>query len=71
MKVRHIVVAAALAILTATPAMAETFLINITTGPDNPTEAAVLDALTLPHLYASGLVQLQIGGALLALVHVA
>ena len=39
-------------------------------GQDDPTEAAVLDALTLPHLYASGLVQLQIGGALLALVHV-
>ncbi len=40
-------------------------------GQDNPTEAAALDALTLPHLYASGLVELQIGGALLALVHVA
>ena len=39
-------------------------------GQGNPTEAAVLDALTLPHLYASGLIQLQIGGALLALVHV-
>jgi hypothetical protein len=40
-------------------------------GQVNPTEGALLDALTLPHLYASGLVQLQVGGALLALVHLA
>jgi hypothetical protein len=40
-------------------------------GQANPTEGALLDALTLPHLYASGLVQLQVGGALLALVHLA
>jgi hypothetical protein len=38
-------------------------------GQTDPAEIGVLDALTLPHLYASGLVQLQVGGALLALVH--
>jgi hypothetical protein len=40
-------------------------------GKSDPTEVAVLDALTLPHFYASGLIQLQVGGALLALVHAA
>jgi hypothetical protein len=38
-------------------------------GQQDPAEASVLDALTLPHLYASGLIQLQVGGALLALIH--
>ena len=37
-------------------------------GQNDPTEKALLDALTLPHFYASGLIELQVGGALLALV---
>jgi hypothetical protein len=36
-------------------------------GHDDPTESAVIDALTLPHLYSSGLIQLPASGALLAL----
>ena len=40
-------------------------------GQADLSEARMIDALTLSHLYASGLVQLQIGGALLALVPVA
>ena len=31
-------------------------------------QKGLLDALTLPHFYASGLIELQVGGALLALV---
>jgi hypothetical protein len=35
---------------------------------NDPTEKGLLDALTLPHFFASGLIELQVGGALLALV---
>jgi hypothetical protein len=38
-------------------------------GQDDLLEKPILDALTLPHFYDSGLIQLQVGGALLALVH--
>ena len=38
---------------------------------DDPTEAATIAALTLPHLYTSGLTQLQVGGALLILSQIA
>jgi len=38
-------------------------------GQNDLREKPILDALTLPHFYASGLIQLQVGGALLALVH--
>jgi len=40
-------------------------------GQPDPTESALLDALTLPHFFASGLIELQVGGALLTLVHAA
>jgi uncharacterized protein len=38
---RNIIVAAFVILLTASPAMAEKFLIHIHTGPDNPTKAAL------------------------------
>ena len=41
MNLRHTIAIASLLVLAATPAMAKTFLIHITTGPDNPTEAAL------------------------------
>jgi predicted peroxiredoxin len=46
--VRNILIAAALILATASPAMAEKFLIHIHSGPDNPTKAALgfLVALT-------------------------
>jgi hypothetical protein len=37
-------------------------------GQSDPAEQGMLDALTLPHFYASGLIELQVGGALLTLV---
>jgi hypothetical protein len=40
-------------------------------GQADPTEGAVLDELTLPHLFDSGLTELQVGGALLTLTHLA
>lgn len=39
-------------------------------GQDDPTEMAVIDALTLPNLFTSELIQLQVGGALLVLTPV-
>jgi predicted peroxiredoxin len=41
MNIRQILAAASLVLLTSSPAWAETFLIHIHTGPDNPTEAAL------------------------------
>lgn len=41
MKLRTVIAAASLLVLVSSPAMAKTFLIHITTGPDNPTEAAL------------------------------
>lgn len=41
MKLRHAIAAAALLALTASPAFAANFLVHITTGPDNPTKAAL------------------------------
>jgi hypothetical protein len=38
-------------------------------GQNDLREKPILDGLTLPHFYSSGLIQLQVGGALLALVH--
>ena len=40
-------------------------------GKDDPTEGPLIDALTLPHLFVTQLIQLQVGGALLALTPVA
>ena len=40
-------------------------------GQDDPTEGPLIDALTLPHLFVTQLIQLQVGGALLALMPVA
>jgi len=36
-------------------------------GTDAPEETALIDGLTVPHLFSAGLVQLQAGGALLVL----
>ena len=41
MKLRHFAWAAALLLATSSPAWADNFLISITTGPDNPTKAAL------------------------------
>lgn len=41
MSIRKTILAAALLTLTASPALAENFLVHITTGPDNPTTAAL------------------------------
>ena len=38
---RHTLAAMSLVALTASPALADTFLIHIHAGPDNPTEAAL------------------------------
>jgi hypothetical protein len=40
-------------------------------GKEDPVETPLVDALTLPHLYVTQLIQLQIGGALLSLTPVA
>jgi predicted peroxiredoxin len=41
MSIRTTITAASLLLLTASPAMAEKFLVHIHTGPDNPTKAAL------------------------------
>ena len=41
MNLRKIITLASLLVVVSSPAMAKTFLIHITTGPDNPTEAAL------------------------------
>src|SRR4051812_10475464 len=41
MKLRNMSAAAALFLLSANPALADSFLVHIHTGPDNPTEAAL------------------------------
>jgi uncharacterized protein len=41
MLLRNTLIAATLVLLTASPVMAEKFLIHIHTGPDNPTKAAL------------------------------
>lgn len=41
MSLRNTMIAASLLCLTASPALAENFLIHIHTGPDNPTKAAL------------------------------
>jgi predicted peroxiredoxin len=41
MTIRNILAAASVLAMTASPALAETFLIHIHTGPDNPTKAAL------------------------------
>ena len=41
MNFRHLSLAAALVAFTATPVLADNFLVHIHTGPDNPTEAAL------------------------------
>lgn len=41
MNLRNTIAAASLLLLTASPAMAENFLVHITVGPDNPTKAAL------------------------------
>jgi uncharacterized protein len=41
MNLRNTTLASAVLLLTASPAWAETFLVHIHTGPDNPTEAAL------------------------------
>lgn len=41
MSLRNTMITAALILLTSSPAMAENFLIHITTGPENPTKAAL------------------------------
>jgi predicted peroxiredoxin len=41
MNLRNTIAAASLLLLSASPAMAENFLIHITSGPDNPTKAAL------------------------------
>jgi predicted peroxiredoxin len=41
MNLRNTLIAASLAILASSPAMAGTFLVQITAGPDNPTTAAL------------------------------
>jgi predicted peroxiredoxin len=41
MNLRNTTIAAAVLLLTASPAWAENFLIHIHTGPDNPTKAAL------------------------------
>lgn len=41
MNLRHLSLVAAVLAFTATPVLADTFLVHIHTGPDNPTEAAL------------------------------
>jgi predicted peroxiredoxin len=41
MNIRSTIIAASLLLLTASPVMAEKFLIHIHTGPDNPSKAAL------------------------------
>jgi len=41
MRIRNVIAAASLLILASSPALAGTFLIQITAGPDNPTKAAL------------------------------
>lgn len=41
MRLQHITLAAALVLATASPVWADTFLVHVTTGPDNATNAAL------------------------------
>ena len=62
MTLRHTLAIASLLVLAASPAMAKTFLIHITTGPDNPTEAALGFTVAAAALAAGNTVNVFLAG---------